>query len=1469
MAPVLLCVLVWTAFAWSPTRAHLNETIYAVTVSSRVTGGASETLCAHVLSPPEPLALRVTLEAQSGSTVILEETVSTDYYGCSTFQVPIVTSSTVATVNVTIQGESAVMSKETKVLIAPPAFLHLIVTDKPLYKPGQTVQFRIVSMDAGFIPFNELYKTVELQDPNRNRIAQWLDRAAVSGILDLSHPMSPEAAQGPYTITAWTEKGESTSRSFDIKEYVLPKYAVNIRLPNVINILHQEVPIQICGRYTYGKPVLGSIKVVVCREGQGHFRGHYFRPEDICVTSQLQTDRTGCATHFIRVSALGPRDQTYRDMFEVTAEMEEYGTGVVIQASGQTPFSVNVRELTFENVADNTAYKPGIPFEGKVKLTGIDRKAVGDEVVYLYVDVNAASYNLTLLTQDNGMASFSLDTSLWKNSVVLTASSRPKEERQSFVHEERLPAYPSAVLTMRPFYSKSKSFVKISANGYKSLCEGESQVGAQYIIQGEELRPGQEELPFYYTVMSKGAIMRHGHLPVAVKEGIVNKGVLSIPLLGKAALSPYAQVVVYTLMPSGEVLADNKNFPVDQCFENRVKLEFSADRELPGGETSFRLEGQPGSLCSVRAVDQSVLLLQPDQELSASYVFNKLPVQKLSGFSYQVEDREPDPCSQSGQEMVSTEKDDVYKVFKEIGIKLVTNSEVKKPAACLYPEYQHFPMNYDGFEFYYGVVQESDSSMHLKPMKKKREKIETVRSYFPDTWIWELIAVGDSGSVSVVKTLPDTITSWRAQAFCTSSSLGFGLSRDTALVAFQPFFVSLTLPYSVVRGEVFTLRATVFNYLPSCIMVRVQLSNSSHFSLRECADCQYTMCVCAEESRVFQWEVSPSSLGEVTLEVRAEALHTEQLCGNEVAPPPTVGRVDTVVRKLLVEAEGTPVAVTHNVLLCPGEKPAEKNISLLLPDLFVACSARASFSVFGDLMGRAMKNLDKLLAMPYGCGEQNMILFAPNIYILNYLTSTAQLTHAIKERATRFLESGYQRELTYRHDDGSYSAFGKSDASGNTWLTAFVMKSFGGAKPYIFIDPKLIVDSRTWLLSHRRQDGCITSVGKLFHNGMKGGVSDDVSLTAYITAALLELDAADPMVSGCLQCLRVAVAGKLENMYTTALLSYTFTLAGDQQTRAALLTALHQRSVTDGGTRHWKRAEASEKVLDSLEVEMTAYVLLAVLSGPPVPGFDLDYASSITRWLIQQQNPYGGFASTQDTVVALQALARYGAATYSSEGASVVGLSSLGGASWQFTVDQSTRLLYQEQALDRLPGDYRITAQGQGCVQTQIAMRYNIPPPGDFSSFHIVATTTAVCNSTRPTLTIRVDLRYQGRREETNMVIINLKLLSGYGLQQSTLQELKRESSVKRVDFEEGYINIYLDGLKKEVLRSYSVTLEEEEAVRNLRPAVVKVYDYYQTSDEAVADYSSPCAERDDVNDLLLERSEPPTRSTSIKLKPD
>uniref|UniRef100_A0A3Q2YC84 Alpha-macroglobulin receptor-binding domain-containing protein n=1 Tax=Hippocampus comes TaxID=109280 RepID=A0A3Q2YC84_HIPCM len=494
------------------------------------------------------------------------------------------------------------------------------------------------------------------------------------------------------------------------------------------------------------------------------------------------------------------------------------------------------------------------------------------------------------------------------------------------------------------------------------------------------------------------------------------------------------------------------------------------------------------------------------------------------------------------------------------------------------------------------------------------------------------------------------------------------------------------------------------------------------------------------------------------------------------------------------------------------EEPVEKNISLLMPEMFVAASARAAVSALGDLMGQAIKNLDQLLAMPYGCGEQNMLLFAPNIFILNYLKSTDQLTAEILDKATHFLESGYQRELTYKHDDGSYSAFGKSDASGNTWLTSFVMKSFGGARPYIFVDPKHILDAKKWFYSKQGSDGCIRSVGKLFHNGMKGGVSDDVSLTAYIVAALLELDSdsKDPVIQRCLGCLKEA-AGQMDNLYTTVLMSYTFTLARDEETRVKLITYLHQQSSTTEGV--------SGTGVDSLEVEITSYVLLALLSGPALPDW-LDYSSSIVRWLTQQQNPYGGFSSTQDTVVALQALAKYGAATYSVGGKTTVTVTSLGGLNKEFIVDQSNRLLYQEEKLSDVPGEYTIKAEGQSCVLAQVRSHlatyqcfiYNY----SFFFFflqELQRTTFCFCS-------------YQGRREETNMVIINVKLLSGHILDKSSLESVNSDffSSTFK------YLMCLCLQLKKGETVVYSMTLEQDVPVRNLKAAVVKVYDYYQTS---------------------------------------
>ena len=69
--------------------------------------------------------------------------------------------------------------------------------------------------------------------------------------------------------------------------------------------------------------------------------------------------------------------------------------------------------------------------------------------------------------------------------------------------------------------------------------------------------------------------------------------------------------------------------------------------------------------------------------------------------------------------------------------------------------------------------------------------------------------------------MPDTITEWVGNSVCAGPEDGVGVSEITSVTGFQPFFVSLTLPYSAVRGENLTIPVTVFNYLNESVRVRV------------------------------------------------------------------------------------------------------------------------------------------------------------------------------------------------------------------------------------------------------------------------------------------------------------------------------------------------------------------------------------------------------------------------------------------------------------------------------------------------------------------------------------------------------------------------------------------------------------------------------------------------------------------------
>ncbi|NXH93094.1 A2MG protein, partial [Edolisoma coerulescens] len=138
----------------------------------------------------------------------------------------------------------------------------------------------------------------------------------------------------------------------------------------------------------------------------------------------------------------------------------------------------------------------------------------------------------------------------------------------------------------------------------------------------------------------------------------------------------------------------------------------------------------------------------------------------------------------------------------------------------------------------------------------------------------------------------------------------------------------------------------------------------------------------------------------------------------------------------------------------------------------------------------------------------------------------------------------------------------------------------------------------------------------------------------------------------------------------------------------------------------------------------------------------------------------------QDTVVALQALSLYGAVTYAKSGAaSTVALRSGGDFQQDFQVDPSNRLLLQRMALPRLPGDYSVEVSGEGCVYLQTSLRYNVQPTQEEAPFALHVYTipeTCVDSKAHKVFDIGINVSYTGERNVSNMVIVDVKMLSGF-----------------------------------------------------------------------------------------------------------
>eukprot|EP00079_Xenopus_tropicalis_P031462 XP_017945233.1 PREDICTED: alpha-2-macroglobulin-like protein 1 [Xenopus tropicalis] len=291
---ISVCLSILGFGAAEPSQAH-----FMITVPAQLIHPSKEEACITLLQLKGAVSLRMELHRNDHHQVVADDKITTESFThCYPFQVPAAEEDKeVWLFHVSAEGDNIIINQTKKVLIMGQIYVTLIQTDKPMYKPSQIVNFRVVTLDKVFHAQDNKYPLVELLDPNDNRIGQWLDVAPTQGIADFSFRLAEEMELGRYKINI--PSTERSSQSFIVAEYVLKRFNVDIHMPDKVTPNDDSFHLEVCGSYTYGKPVQGVMKIALYPVDIPWWMVYYDRvdpemTEELGTAQGVHTDDCGC-----------------------------------------------------------------------------------------------------------------------------------------------------------------------------------------------------------------------------------------------------------------------------------------------------------------------------------------------------------------------------------------------------------------------------------------------------------------------------------------------------------------------------------------------------------------------------------------------------------------------------------------------------------------------------------------------------------------------------------------------------------------------------------------------------------------------------------------------------------------------------------------------------------------------------------------------------------------------------------------------------------------------------------------------------------------------------------------------------------------------------------------------------------------------------------------------------------------------
>jgi len=321
--------------------------------------------------------------------------------------------------------------------------------------------------------------------------------------------------------------------------------------------------------------------------------------------------------------------------------------------------------------------------------------------------------------------------------------------------------------------------------------------------------------------------------------------------------------------------------------------------------------------------------------------------------------------------------------------------------------------------------------------------VPKVRKAFPDTAYWNpSVHTGPDGIARVQFNFPDALTTWRTTIRAMSDD-GKAGGVVTRVLVRKNLIVRLAAPRFFRQGDEATLRVIAHNYLETAKDVTFALDTAG---LEVIGGQTQKINIPAKGESYVDWRIRAHSTGNAVL--TAKALTNEESDALEMTLPILPFGV-----KLRSAGSGVVFSGTDQNQW-PYSYPASSD----------AGTRALTITVAPSIAGGVFDALDYLTSYPWGCTEQTMSSFLPDLVVSHAVDKLGIKSPIDRVLLNDMIRAGLDRLYSFQHDDGGWGWW--QDDPSRVFMTAYVVSGLGQASDAgSKTDRDRLDHGRTWLVS--------------------------------------------------------------------------------------------------------------------------------------------------------------------------------------------------------------------------------------------------------------------------------------------------------------------------------------------------------------------------------------------------------------------